>query len=342
MELRATGCDIMLEIVKRESIEPGPEGRHCFDLSPEGIPLPELLVASIERVGILHPLIVRPLHTGKYFQLIAGFKRYSIAKQLYIERIPVFVLPAKRRGDYASLIYAVEDNRSVRALSPMEICMALRLFACIHDSEKPKDPGGMARLLGIPPVESRIEDYLNLDRLDRAIQRKVHLKDIDFEQARILLKTDGVIARFLTAILLSGVHLNANRMKIAAEYLVEICRREGISPEGIIEAPALSAFLNRCKEGKRCRATEFQSILRTLRYPILSELQARFDRLSKGIASGIPVTIHHPEQFEGDCITVTIKARNRSELTENLKKLCEGEKERLFDGLFELLHDYEV
>ena len=64
------------------------------------------LVDSIQKLGILEPLLVRPLPDGRY-EIIAGERRYRAARVLKLKEVPVVVKP-------------VEDEELVREMSTAE------------------------------------------------------------------------------------------------------------------------------------------------------------------------------------------------------------------------------
>ena len=61
----------------------------------------EELAASIEKEGLLQPIIVRP--DGKKYQIVAGERRWHACRSLDMETIPVRIMPL----DEAHLQYLV-------------------------------------------------------------------------------------------------------------------------------------------------------------------------------------------------------------------------------------------
>ena len=52
------------------------------------------LVASIEEVGLLQPIVVRPIGDGK-FELVMGERRWRASQQANLEKIPAIVRETK-------------------------------------------------------------------------------------------------------------------------------------------------------------------------------------------------------------------------------------------------------
>lgn len=103
-----------------ELIEPNPaQPRRGFDESAL-----LALADSIRARGVLQPVLVRPLASGRY-ELIAGERRWRAAKLAERETVPAVV---RRRGDAGTLELALIENMAREDLNPVEearACAAL-------------------------------------------------------------------------------------------------------------------------------------------------------------------------------------------------------------------------
>ena len=82
------------------------------------------LAASISARGVLQPVLVRPLPSGKY-ELIAGERRWRATQLAELDEIPAMV---RTRGDAESLELALIENMAREDLNPIEearACAAL-------------------------------------------------------------------------------------------------------------------------------------------------------------------------------------------------------------------------
>jgi ParB family transcriptional regulator, chromosome partitioning protein len=77
------------------------------------------LAASINEVGILQPLVVRPTPGG--FELIAGERRLRAAREAGMERVPVLI---RQAGEDESMELALIENLQRENLSPLETAAA--------------------------------------------------------------------------------------------------------------------------------------------------------------------------------------------------------------------------
>lgn len=80
------------------------------------------LAESIRNHGILQPLVVRPLGSGKY-ELIAGERRFRAARLAGLKVVPVSIRTADARG---SLELALIENLQREDIGPLESARAFR------------------------------------------------------------------------------------------------------------------------------------------------------------------------------------------------------------------------
>ena len=114
------------------------------------------LTASIQQIGVLQPILVRPTETG--FELIAGERRWRAAGRAGLAMIPAVV---RETDDEASIEQALVENLHRQDLTPLEEAAAyqqlLEDFELTH--EQLADRVGKSRsaitntlrLLGLPP-----------------------------------------------------------------------------------------------------------------------------------------------------------------------------------------------
>lgn len=145
--------DAALIEVPISSIEPNPyQPRTFFD--------EEMLVslaASIREVGVLQPLLVRPLDGDRY-QLIAGERRWRAAKRAGMATVPAIV---RDSNDLQAVEQALVENLHRSDLTPLEEAAAYQQliedFGLTHDQVATRvgksrtAVSNTLRLLGLPP-----------------------------------------------------------------------------------------------------------------------------------------------------------------------------------------------
>ena len=162
--------------VPLDTISPNPrQPRQVFDEEA----LSEL-VHSINTIGLLQPIVVRPA-TGGY-ELIAGERRLRASKLAGLESIPVFV---RETEDDALLRDALLENLHRSSLNALEEAAAydqlLKDFSCTQ--EKLAERIGRSR--------SQIANTLRLLKLPPKVQRRVAAGVLSAGHARALLAADS-------------------------------------------------------------------------------------------------------------------------------------------------------
>jgi ParB family transcriptional regulator, chromosome partitioning protein len=140
-----------------ESISPNPrQPRTAFD--EEAM---HELVESIQEVGMLQPIVVRPLG-GARFELVMGERRWRAAQQANLATIPAIV---RETADHALLRDALLENLHRVQLNPLEEAAAyqqmLEDFGCTQEElatrikrSRPQISNTI-RLLKLPPILQR-------------------------------------------------------------------------------------------------------------------------------------------------------------------------------------------
>ncbi len=163
-------------VARVDDISPNPrQPRRAFD--DQGL---EELATSIRELGVLQPLLVRPVASG--YELIAGERRFRAAQLAGLREVPILEVETDDRG---SLERALVENIHREDLNPIEEASAYRQLL---------DEGGLtqealARRLGRNRVT--IANSLRLLDLPTDIQRMLAERSLSGGHARALLGLQG-------------------------------------------------------------------------------------------------------------------------------------------------------
>lgn len=135
------------------------------------------LVASIQEVGLLQPVVVRSLGDDSY-ELVMGERRWRAVQQVGLATIPAIL---RKTGEEDLLRDALLENLHRSQLNPLEEAAAygqlLEDFACTQEE--------LSRRLG--RSRPQISNTLRLLRLPAAVQRRVAAGLLSAGHARALL-----------------------------------------------------------------------------------------------------------------------------------------------------------
>jgi ParB family chromosome partitioning protein len=138
------------------------------------------LVFSIREVGLLQPVVVRPLGDDSY-ELVMGERRWRASQQAGLTTIPAIV---RETGDDVMLRDALLENLHRSQLNPLEEAAAygqlLEDFGCTHEE--------LAQRIG--RSRPQISNTLRLLRLSPAVQRRVAAGVLSAGHARALLAVE--------------------------------------------------------------------------------------------------------------------------------------------------------
>jgi ParB family chromosome partitioning protein len=164
-----------------EDIRPNPrQPREVFDEEA----MTEL-VNSIGQVGLLQPIVVRPLDEGLY-ELVMGERRWRAARQAGLGLVPAIV---RETADEELLRDALLENLHRAELNALEEAAAyqqlLEDFGCTHDE--------LASRIG--RSRPQISNTIRLLKLSPPVQRRVAAGVLSAGHARALLSVDDPLVQ---------------------------------------------------------------------------------------------------------------------------------------------------
>jgi ParB family chromosome partitioning protein len=143
------------------------------------------LVHSIREVGLLQPVVVRPLG-GERYELIMGERRMRAAREAGLTELPAIV---RATGDDVMLRDALLENLHRAQLNPLEEANAydqlLQDFDCTHDE--------LASRIG--RSRPQISNTLRLLKLPALVQRRIAAGVLSAGHARALLGLENAAAQ---------------------------------------------------------------------------------------------------------------------------------------------------
>jgi ParB family chromosome partitioning protein len=159
------------------------------------------LTASISEVGLLQPVVVRPLGEGR-FELVMGERRWRAAQLADIEQIPAIV---RETGDHDLLRDALLENLHRAQLNPLEEAAAyqqmLEDFGCTQEELS----------LRIKRSRPQISNTIRLLRLPPTVQRRIAAGVLSAGHARALLTLvdGGAQERLAQRVVAEGLSVRA-------------------------------------------------------------------------------------------------------------------------------------
>ncbi len=194
------------------------------------------LAASIQELGILQPILVRPVGDDEY-ELIAGERRWRAARRAGLQTVPALVQGA---DDRTSLEQALVENLHREDLNPLEEAAAyqqlIEEFGLTHEEVA----------LRVGKSRAAVSNLLRLFQLPPAVQRAVSEGHLSAGHARALLGTpDRSFQESLARrAVVEGLSVRAVEDAVRARVVAKAAPAPGpprLRPPGFVELEELLA-----------------------------------------------------------------------------------------------------
>ncbi len=205
------------------------------------------LKESIEKYGILNPLLVRPVLDGVY-EIISGHRRKYAAEQLGYRKLPVIIRVLK---DDEAVISMVDSNLQRERISPSEKAFAYKMkYDVIKRKAGRKKCGQVDHHSGQKSIA-----LIGMDSGDSAkqVQRYIKLTDLVPEMMQ---KLDDGLLSFTPAVEISYLKEKEQKeMLEAMDYaqcvpsLSQAIRIKKMSSEGKLSLEKMEEVLSEVKQG---------------------------------------------------------------------------------------------
>ena len=165
------------DMVGIDELEPGVgQPRTQFDDSAL-----EELASSIKQHGVLQPLLVRELESGKGYEIIAGERRWRAAQKAQLHEVPVIVLTIT---DIEAFEIALIENLQREDLDPIDEAIGYKRLIDAHDYTQEK----LAESLG--KSRSHIANMMRLTQLPASVQALLSQGRLSVGHARALIPSN--------------------------------------------------------------------------------------------------------------------------------------------------------
>ena len=298
----------------------------------------EGLMRSIGHVGLLQPIIVREKvrekSQGTRYEVMSGFKRLTVCKQLGLKEIEAFSFRKSQLGDLDGFQMALHENLTTRGLNLIEKSMVLHKL--IHQFGLSRDSivRDYMLMLGLQPNPIILEKISQLAELDVRIKRYIVEKEVSLGNATQFLEfapeDQAEIGK-----LVSELKLGENTLKEVLTLLREISLRDAVTVKDLIQGE-IEGIVSNITISKVQKTNRVRRRLREMRYPKLTELENAFREKRKGLRLSPGISLQPPPYFEGDQLKVEFRFGNVVEFKDIISKLMEASEKKELVEMLEL------
>jgi ParB family chromosome partitioning protein len=227
-----TDEDYQINYIDIDQIKPNPfQPRRHF--SPDEL---EDLIESIEKVGVLQPIVVRPMEGG--FEIVAGERRWRAAQDAGLTKMPVIV---RELPDKEAFQLAIIENVQRQQLNPVEEARSYQRL--IEEFKMTQEE--ISSVVG--KKRASIANFLRLLNLDQDVISHIESSQLSMGHAKVILSvrdkaaqkriakriiSEGLSVRAIEKIIPSMVVLDSGRaVKHGLESSKEEKRNSNIATE---------------------------------------------------------------------------------------------------------------
>jgi ParB family chromosome partitioning protein len=280
--------------------------------APAAAPDLDRLVTSLQEVGLLNPIWVRPRPGEARYQLITGTRRLQAAAQLGWQEITARLVP-EDAPDFFCLLVHLFDNAFTRGFNLQEQAeLAARL---LEHCDREKVAARYLPYLGLPPSGAHLERLIKTAGLEAPWQRLAAKGRLCLSAAARLADWDPE-GRAAAWPFLDGLHLSQSKQEEFLDQVALLARREGLSWSTILARDELRRALAEPDRTPQEKTTAVRRHLYRWVYPRLSAAREAFETALAQLGwKGSPrLRLHPPPAFEGPDYSLEINFRDAPEL----------------------------
>lgn len=295
------------------------------------------LMSSIKDVGLINPVILKKNQDADgVYTIVCGYQRIRACQKLGYESIEAKVI--KGLNDEKMTLLVLHDNLSSRGFNEIEKAIIIKRFLVLGYSYD-RLMSEITPLLGVPPNKNIIDKYIDILTLDTEIKKSVADDDLEPEKAFLLVTLDGVERDIVWRVLFRESSTNVNEAKETIRNLLDLKQIKQMGMVELLSSKEISIIISDNKPNKRQRGERICRLIKTMRYPVISQKEDEFDNTCRELGLDNDVRINHSRYFEGDEIRITIKASNEEKLRVSIEKLLSNIKNGTFKKIFSIYKD---
>ncbi|MBS3905996.1 MAG: ParB N-terminal domain-containing protein [Syntrophaceae bacterium] len=282
--------------------------------------MPDLqsLRSSIKAVGLIQPVLLRK--KGDQYQIVCGFRRISVLKELEIREVESRVLGESERNELELFSISLHENLTSRGFNSVE--KAITLYKLVHHFQI--EPSAVIQrylpLFSLEPNEKILGTYLSLAEMEDEAKRYVLKEEVSRSNIRRLATLSSDDRRSLLSLIVP-LKLGENRLREMLTLLDEIKRREQVIIKEVIDRPEIQAILAQKEFTPIQRTERVKRVLMDLRYPKMRHMEEEFEKKRKELNLPSGVSLHHPPYFEGNGLRIEFQFESVDEYRAILSSL---------------------
>jgi ParB/RepB/Spo0J family partition protein len=286
------------------------------------------ILHSIEELGIINPPLLR--RREDKHQIICGWKRIKVCKQLGYDEIPSAVYELDELSDEDCLKFVFYENQQrLNDVHKAELVFKFKFLCDLNDDELIQK---VLPLVGIRATRRNLERCMSLAGLDIEIKEAYYKEKISTDQALSLSEVEPDQRVEILGRILQRFKYNSNETREMVRDLLAVASRDKMSVGRMIDR--ISSEIGRSGD-----KNQFRHALRRLRYPFLSKVEENYKTCLSGFNLPKDIGIYHSPFFEGNDLEIRLKFRTSDRLSELLSCLSSIVDDRGIEKLLNIVKE---
>jgi ParB family chromosome partitioning protein len=296
--------------------------------------LPDLgkLRSSIEQIGLVQPVLLRK--KKDHYQIICGFRRISVMKELGKSEIESKVFEGEERDEFQLFSLSLHENLTTRGFNAVEKAIALDKLIHRFQIDRAAVIKTFLPFFSLDANEKILNTYLSLARMEDEVKTYVLKEEVSRSNIRRLstLTPDN---RMAVLSLISPLKLGENRLREILTFLEEISRRNQCEGKDIVQRSEIQAVLSQKELTPSQKTERMKKVLTDLRYPKLNQLEKTFEKKRKDLNLPSNISLHHPPFFEGKRLEIKFQFETLEEYRKILESLSSFPNKKEFEEIIQ-------
>ena len=259
------------------------------------------LRSSIEEIGLTQPVLLRKKHDR--YQIICGFRRISIIKQIGGSDILSMVLDEEEMDDLRLFLISLHENLTARGFNTIEKAIALDKLVHQFHLDSVMVVKKYLPLFNLEVDEKILNTYLSLIQMEEEIKIYILKEGVSRTNIRRISNLSPK-DRIALLSLISPLKLGENRLRENLTFLEEITKRDRLTILEILKRPEIQAVLSHQELTPPQKADRMKKALMGLRYPRMRNMEEKFEKKRKELSLPSNLSLNHLPFFEGKGLKV--------------------------------------
>ena len=259
------------------------------------------LRSSIQEVGLIQPVLLREKPCG--YQIVCGFRRVSIFRELDISEIESRVFGEKEMKEFDLFSISVHENLTTRGFNAVEMAMALDKLVHSFHMDQMAVVKVFLPLFSLEPNGKILDTYLSLARMENEVKSYILKEEVSRSNIRRLALFTSedrmVLIKFF-----SFLKLGENRLRELLTLFEEISQRDRCRVREIVGRPEIETIISQKELTVSQRAERVRKVLIDFRYPRMRQKEKQFEKRRRELDLPSGVSLYHPPYFEGEGLRI--------------------------------------